>query len=201
MSLKPTHHGIYMRVSTLSQDTRSQEADLEAWAARSELPCRYYTDKSTGVTMDRPQFNKLLEAARRGELASIVIWRLDRLGRTVTGLVTLFDELRALKVNLVSLRDSLDLSTPAGRLMANVLASVAAYETEIRKERQASGIAHAKANGQRWGGRRKGDRWKVTIEQMDVARAMKTDGKAISAIAKTLGLSRPTIYRLLETTS
>lgn len=64
----------------------------------------------------------------RGEVSTIVVWRLDRLGRTASGLTKLFDELRARKVNLVSLRDGLDLATPAGRLMANVFASVAQYE-------------------------------------------------------------------------
>ena len=184
---------------SVTQTTESQKADLEAYAARAELPCRYYEDTSTGTNMDRPDFNKLMAAARSGEVASIVVWRLDRLGRTVAGLVNLFDELQKLKVNLFSLKDCLDLSTPAGRLTANVLASVACFETEVRRERQAAGIAAAKAAGKKWGGRKKGDAWKVTREQIEVVRDMRSGGKSIKQIARTLSLSRPTIYRLLET--
>jgi DNA invertase Pin-like site-specific DNA recombinase len=188
---------IYVRTSTAQQDTRSQKADLDAYAARSELPVQWFTDKSSGTTMDRPAFNRLMESARRGEVASIVVWRLDRLGRTARGLVSLFEELREYKINLVSLKDSLDLSTPAGRLMGHVLASVAAYETEVRGERQAAGIAAAKAEGKVWGGRKEGALWKVTSEQIQIARTMKTDGKPIALIARTLQLSRPTVYRIL----
>jgi DNA invertase Pin-like site-specific DNA recombinase len=96
-----------------------------------------------------------------------VVWRLDRLGRTVSGLARLFEELQARKVGLVSLRDGLDLHTAAGRLMAHVLASVAAYELEVKSERQRAGIEAARAeNGGRcpWGGRKPGTRVKVTEE-------------------------------------
>jgi DNA invertase Pin-like site-specific DNA recombinase len=132
-----------------------------------------------------------------GRVGTVAVWRLDRLGRTAKGLTALFDDLRTAKVNLVSLKDGLDLSTPAGRLMANVLASVAAYETEVRKERQAAGIAAAKAKGKKWGERKKGQRVKVDREQIEAARKMKADGEPIAWIARLLGLSRPTVYGML----
>ncbi|MEI6236320.1 MAG: recombinase family protein [Planctomycetota bacterium] len=189
---------VYSRVSSVGQDVRSQTGDLEAYAARCELPVRHYSDKLSGTTMDRPGFNKMLEAARRGEVQSIVVWRLDRLGRTAKGLTALIEELWELKVNLVSLKDSLDLSTPAGRLMANVLASVAAYETEVRNERQTAGIAAAKAAGKEWGGRKAGENWKVSPEQERIARGMFAEKRPVTLIAKTLNLSRPTVYRILN---
>jgi DNA invertase Pin-like site-specific DNA recombinase len=133
-----------------------------------------------------------------GRVGTVAVWRLDRLGRTAKGLTALFDDLRAANVNLVSLKDGLDLSTPAGRLMANVLASVAAYETEVRKERQAAGIAAARAKGKRWGGRIKGQRAKVTGEQIAAARKMKEEGTPVARIARLLGLSRPTVYGMLN---
>ena len=102
--------------------------------------------------MDRPGWQKLEGAITSRRVSAIVIWRLDRLGRTASGLTRLFDTLYKEEVNLVSLKDSLDLSTPAGRLMANVLASVAQYETEVRGERVRAGIERAKAVGKRWGG-------------------------------------------------
>ena len=112
----------------------------------------WYRDKATGRTMDRPGWQKLEGALNAGRVSAIVIWRLDRLGRTASGLTKLFDTLSNAGVNLFSLKDSLDLATPAGRLMANVLASVAQYETEVRGERVRAGIERAKADGKRWGG-------------------------------------------------
>jgi DNA invertase Pin-like site-specific DNA recombinase len=101
---------------------------------------------------------KLLKDIEAGKVSSIVVWRLDRLGRTAKGLTALFEDLRAEGVGLVSLKDSLDLSTPAGGLMCCVLASVAAYETEVRAERVLAGQAAARAAGKKWGGSQKGRR-------------------------------------------
>ena len=130
------HIAIYVRVSTKRQDHRSQLADLKRWAeANSDRELRWYREKASGKTMDRPEWNKLEDRINRGVVDEVVIWRMDRLGRTVIGLTTLFEKLRTLKVNLVSIKDSVDLSTAAGRLLCNVLASVAEYENEVRAER------------------------------------------------------------------
>jgi DNA invertase Pin-like site-specific DNA recombinase len=190
------HVAIYIRVSSKQQDQRSQLPDLERWAASQDEPIVYYKDKSSGKTMDRPGWNKLVMALEGGLVSKIVVWRLDRLGRTAKGLTALFDDLTARKVGLFSLKDSLDLSTPAGRLMANVLASVAAYETEVRSERQLAGIAAAKAAGKSWGGSAKGRLITVTPEQRQQVQSMR--GEKIATIARTVGLSRPTVYRLLD---
>jgi len=115
----------------------------------------------------------------------------------VSGLASLFEELQQLKVNFVSLKDGINLTTSAGRLIANVLASVAQYETEIRGERILAGQAVAKANGKKWGGSVKGRRVKVTVEQERTVQKLHKDGESISNIARSVSLSRPTIYRLL----
>jgi DNA invertase Pin-like site-specific DNA recombinase len=191
------HAAIYVRVSSVGQDTASQELDLKAWAERQQIPVRWYTDKASGTTMDRAAFNTLLDAMRRGEVECMTVWRMDRLGRNVVGLVKLFDEMRALRVNLISLRDSFDLATAGGRLQANILASVACYETEIRRERQMAGIAAAKAAGRKWGGCEKGRLLTVTPEQVTSVKRMKAEGTGVTQIARATGLSRPTVYRLL----
>src|ERR671916_3488308 len=137
---------IYLRASGRTQGTRSQEPDLKRWAQAQpdDPPVRWYRDKFTGKTMDRPGFNRLLADVQAGKVARVVVWRLDRLGRTAKGLTALFEDLLGRGVDLVSLKDGLDLATPAGRLMANVLASVAAYETEGRAERIKAGQAAAR---------------------------------------------------------
>lgn len=192
------HVAIYIRVSTAQQDTASQKPDLERWVAAQTAPVEWYTDKATGKTMDRPAMTRLLEAIQRSEVASLVVWRLDRLGRTAKGLTTLFETLTTKRVNLVSLKDGLDLSTPAGRLMANVLASVAAYETEVRAERVLAGQAVARASGKQWGGSRKGRLLHVKPEQVEVIRQLRIGGKGVTAISSATGLSRPTIYRVMR---
>src|SRR5690242_6184193 len=107
------HTAIYTRVSSKSQDTASQDADLKRWAADQDgLAVRWYRDASTGTTMDRPGFGRLLRDIDAGKLDRIVVWRLDRLGRTARGLTALFEDLNRRGVGLVSLREGLDLTTP-----------------------------------------------------------------------------------------
>lgn len=189
--------GVYIRVSSDKQTHRSQLADLDRWQQAAGVEVREYRDKLTGKTMDRPGWNKLWADVEAGKIDRIVVWRLDRLGRTAAGLTSLFEALQARSVGLVSIRDSLDLSTASGRLMANVLASVAAYETEVRSERVRAGIDASKAAGKTWGGREAGSRNKTTAVRAAAVRKLYAAGESVSAISRATGLSRPTVYSLL----
>ena len=190
---------VYVRVSSKSQDTRSQKPDLERWLKSNadRLPVRWYSDHFTGKTMERRHWKRLEADVEDGRIAKIVVWRLDRLGRTASGLTKLFDHLTARKITLVSIKDGLDLATPAGRLMANVLASVAQYETEVRAERVLAGLAVARAKGVKFGGSKKGRRITVTQEQVETVKRCYAEGMKPARIARAVGLSRPTIYRLI----
>jgi len=192
------HVAIYVRVSTGSQTFASQEGDLKKWAENQQDKVVWYRDKATGTSMDRPGMDQLMVDVRSGKVNTVVCWRLDRLGRTAKGLVDLFTELHEKKINLLSLKDGLDLSTATGRMTATILASVAVFETEVRKERQTAGIAVAKAAGKKWGGSKKGRRLKLTDEHINVARSMHAEGKKIAVIARTLGLCRPTVYKIID---
>lgn len=189
---------IYVRVSSQGQDFASQLNDLERWAGQQSSAICWYKDKASGTTMTRPAMDKLIQDIASGQVGTVVCWRLDRLGRTAKGLVAFFDELTKRKINLVSIKDGLDLSTPAGRLMANVLASVAAFETEARRERQLAGIAAAKKAGKRWGGSKPGRQIKVTEDKVAIVISLKAQGKTVAAIARAVNLSRPTIYGILD---
>lgn len=193
----PKHLAIYIRVSSKKQDQRSQLADLKAWEAAQTEPVVYYKDSFTGKTMERPGWRKLHASIERGKVSTVVCWRLDRLGRTAKGLTALFDDLRTRKINLVSLKDGIDLGTAAGRMMANVLASVAQFETEVRAERVLAGQQAARKAGKTWGGRKAGTRVRVTEEKERTLRAMHKAGESVAAIARSLSLSRPTVYRVL----
>jgi DNA invertase Pin-like site-specific DNA recombinase len=187
---------VYVRVSSKSQDVASQIPDLKRWELASGGETKWHRDKFTGKTMDRPGFRAMMEALRPGD--TIVVWRLDRLGRSAKGLSTLFDDLKRIKVNLISLRENIDLSSPSGRLMCHILSSVSEYETEVRRERVLAGQAVAREKGVHLG-RPKGIRTplKVTEDARRIAREMRAKKKPVTEIARTLGLSRQHVYNLL----
>ena len=190
--------GLYLRVSSTGQDTKSQEPDLQTWAKAQSEEATWYKDNFSGTTMERPGLDRLIADVRRGNVTKVVVWRLDRLGRTAKGLLTLLDEFQQLGVGFVSMREGFDLGTPAGRLMAGVLASVAAYETEVRRERQLAGIAKAKAEGKQWGGRKRGTRIRLTEEKEQLIRQLHAEGTPKAAIARMVGLSRKTVIKALK---
>jgi DNA invertase Pin-like site-specific DNA recombinase len=204
---------IYERVSSRGQKLDSQHHDLATWAKGQEAngqAVKWYSDTFTGKTLERPGMVKLLGDLRAGRIKSVVVWRLDRLGRTAKGLTALFDELVALKINFISLKDGIDLGTPAGRLIANVLASVASYETEVRAERIAAGRAAKAAKIEaiiqaggtpppiNKGGRPKGTPNKVTATVANMILQMKAEKKKVTMIARELNVSRQTIYEVLR---
>jgi DNA invertase Pin-like site-specific DNA recombinase len=193
------HIAIYVRVSSKKQDTRSQEADLKRWVeAFADEPVKWYREKHTGKTMDRPAWNRLENDMVAGKVSKLVVWRIDRLGRTAAGLTKLFEDLQRLKIGFESVRDKVDLSTPAGRLIANVLASVAAYENEVRSERIIAGQNAARNAGKAWGGSKKGRRLSVTKEQIKIIKRMSKEGESKTAMARATKLSRPTVYQILS---
>jgi DNA invertase Pin-like site-specific DNA recombinase len=148
--------------------------------------------------MDRPAMQKLISDLHKGDISTIVCWRLDRLGRTAAGLTQLFDDLQQHKCNLISLKDNLDLSTPAGRLNANIIASVAAYETEVRAERVKAGQQAAKARGKKWGGSKKGQRKGRTVKKVDAVLKLHKQGTSKAEISRAVGLSVPTINSIIS---
>ena len=197
--MKDSTTAIYLRVSSDSQDVKSQLPDLKRWSKAHGIEPVLYQDKCSGKNMDRPEWNRLEEDIRTGKVRTLVVWRIDRLGRTASGLTSLFDELKRHGVNLISLKDGVDLSTPAGTMMANVLASVAQFEREVRAERQRAGIAVAKANGvYKDHGRKPGTLNKANRKKPKRACELKAQGFSVTEIAEALGVTRPTVYSYLK---
>jgi DNA invertase Pin-like site-specific DNA recombinase len=110
----------------------------------------------------------------------------------------LFEELQERKIRFESVKDKIDLNTTAGRLIANVLASVAAYETEVRAERVRAGQQAARAEGKTWGGSKKGSLYKISMEQVRQIVKMKRKGEKVSVICRTVSVNRPSVYRVLK---
>jgi putative DNA-invertase from lambdoid prophage Rac len=144
--------GLYARVSTQDQQTLPmQNRALREYAARRGWAVAMQVREVGSGAAQREAREKLLEAARRREIDVVLVWRLDRWGRSVTDLLATLQEMEHLGVGFVSLTEALDLTTPAGRAMAGLLAVFAAFEREILGERVRAGLAHARQNGQRLG--------------------------------------------------
>ncbi|SPM32357.1 Site-specific DNA recombinase related to the DNA invertase Pin [Mycobacterium rhizamassiliense] len=176
----------YTRVSTIAQ-TLAQQNDALAKAAVTKM----FSDIMSGGRDDRPGLAELMAYVREGD--TVVVWKLDRLGRNTLHILETVKALTNGGVTLVSVTDGIDSSTPAGRMMIGVLGSLAEYERELVKERTALKRASSRANGTRFGRPRKvGD-----AEHIATARRMKADGHSAKDIAKYLGVSRATLYRYL----
>jgi len=144
--------GLYARVSTNDQQTLAmQNLAMREYAARRGWTVAMQVREVGSGAAKREAREKLLEAARRREIDLVLVWRLDRWGRSVTDLLATLQELEHLGVGFVSLTEALDLTTPAGRAMAGLLAIFAEFEREILRERTKAGLAHARENGKRLG--------------------------------------------------
>jgi DNA invertase Pin-like site-specific DNA recombinase len=187
----------YIRVSTEQQNENLQVDAIRRYSDLYGLPLVVHRDKFTGATMDRPGWNKLEAAILAGLVDTLVVWRLDRLGRTASGLHRLFDLLQERGVKFVSIMEGLDLSTPAGKMMAGVIASMAEYERSIRAERVRAGQVAAKARGKKWGGSPKG--WTMlTDKQIEMIQALKASGKSARAISMAMGINWSTANRFMK---
>jgi putative DNA-invertase from lambdoid prophage Rac len=184
--------GLYARVSTHEQQTLALQREAMAAYAQQRRGSIVLTVEEVGSGVsERRQRDTLMRAARRREIDAIVVWRLDRWGRSLADLVGTLHELQALGVGFVSLREALDFTTPTGRALAGMLAVFAEFEREILRERVKAGIAQARKRGQRHG------RPPTVAHHADTVRQLSATGLSKSAIARRLGMSRASVRRLL----
>ena len=177
----------YTRVSSVSQ-TLDQQND----ALTAANVTKTFSDIMSGARDDRAGLAALMEYVRNGD--TVVVWKLDRLGRNMLHILQTVKELTERGVTLVSVTDGIDSSTAAGRMMIGVLGSLAEYERELTKERTALKRAASRANGTKFGRPRKVD----DAEHISTAKRMKAEGHTGKDIAKYLGGSRATLYRYLD---
>lgn len=187
---------IYARVSTTGngQDVGLQLDELRQVAAQRgwQVAGEFIDDGVSGTATSRPALDQMMDAARRGKLDLVVVWKLDRLGRSLQHLLQVLDELQHLGVGFVSVRDAgIDTTSASGRLMLHILGAFAAYERELIRERVVAGVRRAQANGRHCG------RPEVELDLRPAA-AMLATGYGLKAISKSLNVSRSTLRRRLE---
>jgi putative DNA-invertase from lambdoid prophage Rac len=184
--------GLYARVSTQDQQTLPmQNRAMREYAARRGWTIAMQVKEVGSGAAQRQRREELLEAARRREIDVVVVWRLDRWGRSVTDLLATLQELEHLSVGFVSLTEALDLTTPAGRAMAALLAVFAEFEREILSERVRAGLAHARQNGRRLG------RPITAALHANQVHKLYRSGVSKSEISRRLSIGRTSVRRIL----
>lgn len=185
----------YVRVSTVGQNEAGQRRAIRQWLKGNGIDARsvrWYVDKSTGDNLDRPDFERLQADVFAGEIGTVVIWRLDRLSRTIRdGLAVLCDWCDR-KLRVVSVSQQIDFNGTVGKMIASVLFGVAEMEQETRRERQRVGIEAAKERGVYFG-RKAG----TTKAKPARAKRLRDKGNTHAEIARSLGVSRRTVIRYL----
>ncbi len=187
--------GIYARVSTTDkgQDVGMQTRELEAYAkARGwTIRDRFVDEGISGSQTKRPALDRLLSACRRRQVDVVLVWRLDRLGRSLKHLIMTLDEFQSLGVAFVSLHEQLDCTTAAGQLLVHLLGAFAEFERAIIRERVKAGLANARNKGKRLG------RPSLGIDHAQV-RSLRKTGRSIRQIAHTLHISPATVHKTLS---
>lgn len=173
----------YARVSTTDQNLALQKEALEKAGCE-----RIYEDMISGSRAERPGLTKALEMLRSGD--TLVVWKLDRLGRSVKNLITLVGDINSKGIHFRSLTDSIDTSTPSGRFFFHVMASLAEMERELIVERTRAGLEVARALGRKGGRKRT-----MTDSKITSAKRLLASGVPPRDVAKDLGVSLATLYR------
>ena len=184
---------LYARVSTLNnQDPEMQLTELREYAARRGwLVSEEYTDQGvSGSKESRPALNRLMSDACRRRFDAILVWKIDRFGRSLRHLVNALAELAAVGVAFVSLRDNLDLSTPSGRLMFQIIGAMAEFERALIQERVRAGIRNARAKGKRLG------RPRVVVDANRIA-SLRAQGRSWSQIVAEMRIGKGTAQRAI----
>ncbi|WP_404501112.1 recombinase family protein [Arthrobacter sp. GAS37] len=185
----------YTRISTAGQDDQLQRDALTAAGVQAR---DIYSDVSSGSkeAKSRPGMQKLMDYAQTGD--TIVVWRVDRLGRSLLDVLNTVNGLRDKGIMLRSIADGIDPDTTSGRLMLNMLSTLAEYERELIVERVNAGIAAARGAGAVFG--RPPNNPVVTAEKLKIAASARAEGKTAQQAAELVGWSRATLYRAMKTT-
>lgn len=186
---------VYVRVSTEKQSTEMQEREISMFlASKSIKELEIYRDEDeSGKSTSRPALNRLLNDCKQGKVETLIVWKLDRLFRSLIELITHLKQFQKQKVTFISIKENIDLSTPTGILMMQILGAFSEYEREMIVTRVKAGLANAKAKGKQLG-----KPSKIPIEVQRQVVTLKTSGKSYREVANITGLKIPAIQRLIS---
>jgi DNA invertase Pin-like site-specific DNA recombinase len=194
MSMDEKRAAIYVRVSTNEQETHMQEAELREYCDRRGWSCVVYRDKGqSGAKNDRPALNVMLNDMRKRKFDVVVVWALDRLARSLKQLLGIAEECRSLGVDLVSLKQSVDTTGPAGRLTFQILGAVAEFERELLRERVKAGMAQARRTGKHVGRPALRKCQPIEVERI---RELRSKGTSVRRLAKDFETTQWMVVRL-----
>jgi DNA invertase Pin-like site-specific DNA recombinase len=180
----------YARVSTKDQSLNLQKDALKKAGCR-----KIYSEQISGTKTDRANLDEMIEHIRQGDI--IVVWKLDRLGRSLRDLINLISKFQDLGVEFKSLQDNIDTTTPTGKLTFHLFAALAEFERDIISERTKAGLESARARGRK-GGRPKGLSKKATDKARLAESLYNEKNNSIQEICEYLSVSKPTLYRYLR---
>jgi len=190
---------LYARVSTVGkqQDPEMQLREMREYASRRGwIIVQEYVDRGVSGTKEkRPQLDAMMLATKQRRVDAVLVWKLDRFARSLKHLVNALAEFDALGVSFISLRDNLDLTTPSGRLMFQIIGAMAEFERSLIVERVKAGLHNPDRPGFSSKGNRLG-RPRVIVPQAKIER-LKLEGLSLRAIAKQIGVSKTTVVRAL----
>jgi DNA invertase Pin-like site-specific DNA recombinase len=188
--MKTERVAIYGRVSTLlNQNPEMQLVELRDYAQRRGWRIAgEYVDHASGAKESRPSLNRLMADARQRKFDVVAVWKIDRFGRSLKHLVTSLADLEALGVAFVSLQDNLDLRTPSGRLMFQIIGAMSEFERSLIQERVRAGLRHARQKGKRLGRPR-------AVVDIDQIAALRRSGASWRAISRQMGLGVGTLHQ------
>lgn len=184
-----------MKIGYARVSTKDQVLDLQIDALEKDGCELIFKETASGAKTDRPELQKLMNHLRKGDI--VVVYKLDRLGRSLKHLLDVVAELNQKEVGIRSINDAIDTTTPQGRLFFNISASFAEFERDLIRERTKSGLEAARARGRK-GGRRQG-MTKEAEQKAILAETYYKEGKmGVNQIAKEIGVSKMTLYKYLR---
>ena len=185
---------IYARVSTDKQKVDMQLRELRSFVKRSgwKIYNEFIDHGFTGANTNRPAFNAMMDDAKKRKFDVLLIWKLDRLSRSMKDLINTLDELDHYGINFISYDNNLDTTTPTGKLVFHVIGAVAEFEKDIIRDRVIAGLTHAKSKGKRLG------RPPLSQGTLTEAKKLLKEGLSMRAVERKLGLGEGTIRKKLK---
>lgn len=190
---KKIRAALYSRVSTSSQDTDAQDAELKGYAeVRGWTVTKVYSDKASGTKQSRPALDELMAECRRRKVDVVLVWKFDRFARSLRHLVSALEEFKTLGVNFISATEGIDTTVPSGELVFQIFGAIAQFERELIVQRVKAGLSQARREGKVLG---RPAIKRLSEEEINAIRAERAKGVTLRELSKKFGASMWSVYQ------